>query len=560
MATTLLVCPKCSARLPANLTGGRPRCPHCGVEAVTKQVKGDVQVSRPYAPPPAPPTAPAERPPVEAAAPSGPSHRALLLVLGGTAALLLLGTGLVVALALAPGGGKKDTAAQANAPATARTGDEERRPLPEESTPVRVEPVTETHPAKPEPAETPPPPTTLTEAEQKEVDEAIKRGVAFLKQNAPGGPMGDHPLAGLHPLVGLTLLECGVPTDVPALANLIKYVRQDAPNLTRTYNIALAILFLDRLGDKQDEELIRRLAARLIAGQNEAGGWSYECPALSEPDGLALLTYLDTNPLPALAGGPNLPLVVRPESPPARKEAPLSRDKLPNAVKNRAVVTYDPARKIPQGAGDDNSNTQFAVLGVWAARRHGVAAERCVALISARFHQTQNDDGSWGYNIHSTLRRDSMTCAGLLGLAVGKAGDASRQSAEKDPAIAKGLEFLGKKVQSPGGVKKRGKGNRNLFIGADSLGDLYWLWSVERVGVIYNLATIGGKDWYAWGAGLLVAHQQDDGSWVAGQGQVVDTCFALLFLKRVNVAKDLTHQLQMLGPIRDPGLSRKDKN
>ena len=40
---------------------------------------------------------------------------------------------------------------------------------------------------------------------------------------------------------------------------------------------------------------------------------------------------------------------------------------------------------------------------------------------------------------------------------------------------------------------------------------------------------------------------------------MADTCFALLFLKRANVAKDLTHQLQMLGPIRDPGLAREDR-
>src|SRR5262249_13332568 len=116
------------------------------------------------------------------------------------------------------------------------------------------------------------------------------------------------------------------------------------------------------------------------------------------------------------------------------------------------------------------------------------------------------------------------------------------------------LEFLGKRVEKPGGVKKPGKGRAGaLKIGADSLGDLYWLWSLERVGVIYSLSTIGGKDWYAWGAGLLVPAQADDGSWLGGQGQVVDTCFALLFLRRVNVAKDLTRQLQQMGRIRDPG-------
>ena len=162
------------------------------------------------------------------------------------------------------------------------------------------------------------------------------------------------------------------------------------------------------------------------------------------------------------------------------------------------MVAFEPGKAMPRWANDDNSNTQFAILGVWAARRHGAPVERSVALIAARFRQSQNGDGSWGYNLNSTIRRDSMTCAGLLGLAVGRAGG---ESADKDPAIARGLQFLGQKVQKPGGVKPR-KGRANtLKLGADSIGDLYWLWSVERVGVIYSLPTIGGKDWYAWGRG-----------------------------------------------------------
>jgi hypothetical protein len=218
------------------------------------------------------------------------------------------------------------------------------------------------------------------------------------------------------------------------------------------------------------------------------------------------------------------------------------------------VVTFDPAKAMPRAATDDNSNTQFAILGVWAARRHGVPVGRSLALISARFRNSQNPDGSWGYNLHTHLRPDSMTCAGLLGLAVARAEGDGGTAPDKDPAISRGLQFLGKKVQNPGGVKRPRNGRPNaLQIGAQSLGDLYWLWSVERVGVIYSLPTIGGKDWYAWGAGLLVAAQGHDGSWVAGQGPVVDTCFALLFLARVNVAKDLTRQLQQMGRIRDPG-------
>ncbi len=92
------------------------------------------------------------------------------------------------------------------------------------------------------------------------------------------------------------------------------------------------------------------------------------------------------------------------------------------------------------------------------------------------------------------------------------------------------------------------------MVGANAMGDLYFLWSVERVGVIYGLTTIVTTDWYAWGAPLIVDHQSTDGSWSNGHGPLPDTCFALLFLKRVNVAKDLTKKLELLGPIEDVGM------
>ena len=69
----------------------------------------------------------------------------------------------------------------------------------------------------------------------------------------------------------------------------------------------------------------------------------------------------------------------------------------------------------------------------------------------------------------------------------------------------------------------------------------YYLWSLERVAVALNLDTIGNKDWYAWGSGLLLSNQEEDGTWQGDYGTGgVDTCFALLFLKRANLAMDLT--------------------
>ena len=102
--------------------------------------------------------------------------------------------------------------------------------------------------------------------------------------------------------------------------------------------------------------------------------------------------------------------------------------------------------------------------------------------------------------------------------------------------IAQGFKALSQDIGLPSGRME------NL-----EQANLYYLWSVERVGVLYNLSEIDGKDWYRWGAEILVANQTLLGDWerggYPGATPVSDTCLALLFLKRANLAKDLTAQL-----------------
>ncbi len=68
--------------------------------------------------------------------------------------------------------------------------------------------------------------------------------------------------------------------------------------------------------------------------------------------------------------------------------------------------------------------------------------------------------------------------------------------------------------------------------------------------MVYSKEEIGGKNWYDWGYPIVMAEQQADGSWQEKPrpnfGPLVDTPFALLFLKRSNIAKDLTDKLREL--------------
>jgi hypothetical protein len=214
------------------------------------------------------------------------------------------------------------------------------------------------------------------------------------------------------------------------------------------------------------------------------------------------------------------------------------------------------------GENSDNSNTQFATLGLWAARRHDVPMERALTRLTKRFRTSQRPDGAWDYNYPFGPNGDirpSMIGAGLIGLAVGHGVTAdlltkeeASGEAKQDPAVEKGLAALSQHI----GVGPRPP-NMNRKGPAPQIGvDYYFLWSVERVGMLYNLQTIGQKEWYPWGADMLLQQQQTDGSWKNGKyfgapTQTADTCFALLFLRRANLAKDLTGKLQFLIRVKD---------
>jgi hypothetical protein len=208
------------------------------------------------------------------------------------------------------------------------------------------------------------------------------------------------------------------------------------------------------------------------------------------------------------------------------------------------ALLHEPPRGADFRQGGDNSNTQFALLALWAARGQKLPVDPTLQRVVNRFRNSQNADGSWFYS--GTINASpgglpTMTCAGLLALAVSyglPAAETKRDDPLKDQAIAKAIQHLSKAI---GGRDPRGK-PRML--------ELYFLWSVERVGVLYHLKTIGDKEWYYWGMDMLLANQLPNGSWHAGVGHgsepILDTCFALLFLQRVNLAQDLTDKLQEL--------------
>lgn len=462
-------------------------------------------------------------------------------------------------------------------------------PKKEPDPPVK-NPVTDLDPPLP-PLEKNPPPskkpddahTTLSKENQKKVNEAIDKGVQYLKstQKADGtwqGPM-DEITIGYTALAALTLLECGMPAADPVVQKAVAHVRQHAAGVQgghETYVLATSVLLLDRLGDKKDGDLIRYLAARLIAGQQADGGWGYRCPLLSNQEAQELIVYLQAiKPVPCFltpqGGASPVPL---PGKEPGGKEPapagpvepifkPYNANLLSFGVRKLPVVQSTPAwkaagrkNKLPLSASD-NSNSQFAVMALWLARKHNVGVEKTMALMDQRFLSTQLANGTWSYSPTFLTASQPMACAGLIGLGIG-------HGAHK--------ESLGHAWKLTGGKSAKEDGNIQLALStlSSSIGvapgdwsqptaqaNIYLVWSIERVAVLYNLKTIGGKDWYGWAAHMLVVNQMPDGKWINGQytGEcpLANTCLSLLVLKRANLVSDLTEHLQEYIPIRDPG-------
>jgi hypothetical protein len=359
------------------------------------------------------------------------------------------------------------------------------------------------------------------EAFQKDVDTAIERGVAHLRtlQKADGSfkPHGKQVL-GTTALAVLTLLACDVPREDPAVAKALDWMfRQEA---RRTYESAVSLMAIDRaympageMARREGEgkvELVRDLPADRRAWVNETavtlekgnaspGSWSY----------------------------------------------PRSASLLPRS---------------------DSSNTQYAVLGLRAASHLGYAVQEktwmgvirhfslhrerkapkgSVSLVrkgeavpDERYAHLINpvdvpEAAGFQYATHNPHERAraSMTCAGIACLviarhqllAMGSKKMTPKLSAEIDAMLLGAWAWLDanwavdRHAGHPGGGWY-----------------YYYLYSLERAGVLERVKRVGGRDWYFEGATQLVLRQgKKKGDWNhPGKDDTPQTCFALLFLKR----------------------------
>lgn len=201
----------------------------------------------------------------------------------------------------------------------------------------------------------------------------------------------------------------------------------------------------------------------------------------------------------------------------------------------------------------DNSNTQYALLGLWAGRQAGAKIDRSVwesiqeFYKSSQCNSTMNARGlpmaGWTYMNESKAARGTltMTAAGVSGLYISsleanenqqQLNDATGVAAKcgfypDDDAIAKGMRYLAQE-----------------FRFMNSPHSFYNVYGIERVGRLSGQRFIGDHDWYREGCELLTGvkgneglSQKPGGEWKIPNSaidsfEVISTSFALLFLAK----------------------------
>ena len=320
------------------------------------------------------------------------------------------------------------------------------------------------------------------------INEAIDRGVKYLLSNQHvDGSWYDgktnvylHPEGGATALAVAALLHSGLDHDHQAIERGAAYARSRPMRMF--YGTVTRILMEDILDEHKDEKQLKELAEFLVGG---AGTDYFDYPGVDKPGDLSI--------------------------------------------------------------------TQYAILGMWMAKRHGVkipdkAIENSLKVIL----RNQLPDGGWAYFGPSASNSPmqaggegggptcSMTTAGMSSLlfcldALGEKHKATRKYKEDvDEAMERGNAWLNEHMSyeynyAPGGEDEFSR-----------QWDLYYYYTIERLGSISEQKELGGKDWYKAGAEFLVKSQLPNGGWAPSSNpenaQPNGTAFALLFLMRATAA------------------------
>jgi len=342
---------------------------------------------------------------------------------------------------------------------------------------------------------------------RRRVNAAIDRGVAYLLSTQDGGTWEYRvQRMGATALATLALLKAGVKPRDPHIVAAFRWLRPK--KFTRVYSTACLLMAIEARyfpggADEKNAYLDRPKKAKHIIPGEEQRWIGAAAKWLASQQG---------------AGFP-----------------PKDR-------------RFHPVWRYPQG-GYDLSNTQYALLGLSAANRCGVGTGKVWLralryLLGAQEKQGPPVEVSRYFRAGAFMRRRSESAqARGFGYRIGSRPTGSMTSAGLcslilcRQALHRSARFQTVRKRTRAGIRdalawleEYYDVSVNPFYG-DTWWD-YYLFNLERVGVLLDERFIGTRDWYREGSLALMKRQAPNG---AVRNGPVGTAFALLFWKRATV-------------------------
>ncbi len=214
-----------------------------------------------------------------------------------------------------------------------------------------------------------------------------------------------------------------------------------------------------------------------------------------------------------------LALAELPQLPEVKKAMARAADHLVRGTGTAGGYTYQ--LDAANGDAHDQSNSQYGLLGVWAAADWGVRVPSRYWKQTDEFWRTmQTKSGGWGYGAGGPAEapKNTMTAAGVASLYV------CNEFLDRTPTLI------------PKEDKVMANGLAALIHGFDpASNDFYYLYGVERAGLASGLKYLGQTNWYRATATTILKTQNADGSFSSvfpGASATRSTSYAILFLVR----------------------------
>ena len=350
---------------------------------------------------------------------------------------------------------------------------------------------------------------------QREIDQAIRKGSEFLK-TAPS--WGDWLHANCDELILLTMIHAGIPETNAKFDEYLRHCLQ-AP-LEKTYKVACLAMALEELDADKYQMKIAQCAAFLVDNQAKNGQWSYGAP-------------VDVK---------NYPYVESPKKVETGAKPGGARDFGGGAKEHKRPAK---AIAVPQtkttGEKGDNSNSQYAALGLRACFDANIKLPvECLHLARKWWVEAQFADEGEGAKAGKNAVVSGGETTKIQGWNYQKPGEGEGGGKPTHPMTAGAVgatviyEYMLGRDFKKDSVTRAGVNWLGKHYAINN--NLYYMYALERAGMLYDTVKFGDHDWYLEGAKHIVRAQKDNGSWGnkadKPEENTWDTCFAILFLKK----------------------------